>query len=90
MIFGRPCLTQSRTPKGQGRCQSSKIGGRDDRSGDAGCTHTDRFKLEAPSARCDTLGAQGSICQGRHRGDGDTASTTLEHLRPSAGILTRG
>jgi hypothetical protein len=96
MIFARPCLTQSRTPKGQGRCQSTKIGGRDDRSGDAGCTHTDRFKLEGPSAAgCNTLGAEGSISRGTTGGMGDTAyrirtlAAQCRYLNPELSLTAR-
>ena len=89
MILHGPVSPKRATPKGQGRANQPngfQIGGeRDDRSGDAGCTHTDRFGPRDATR----LGPKAASVRGTTGGDGDTASTTLEHLRRSAGILTR-
>jgi hypothetical protein len=52
MILHGPVSPKRATPKGQGRANQPngfQIGGeRDDRSGDAGCTHTDSVGPERP------------------------------------------
>ena len=51
MILHGPVSPKRATPKGQGRANqpmASKLRGRDDRSGDAGCTHTNSVGPERP------------------------------------------
>jgi len=82
-------LSHRNSPRQRDRAVSNLQWGRDDRSGDAGCTHTDRFdpsppdgvprrKLEAPSAEQNTLGASRQRCQGLTTGDGGHC---LNHIR---------
>jgi hypothetical protein len=67
MILHGPVLPDSRTPERQGRRQSTNgfqiTWGRDDRSADAGCTHTDSVGPELPrdSLSCQSLAIISSV-----------------------------